>query len=110
MAPAAMTGMPTPRTSSRTTQGTGSPAGCRPLVEQVAAPDQGLGAHERDARGDTERGAVEDVVEALVLEQHERPGDHEDHRHDGRDDPAHQGKGVPPPPVMRMRRPRGPRP
>ena len=80
MAPAAMIGVATPRTSSRTTQGTESPDGLQAARRTGSSgADDGLGAHERDARRHAERRPVEDVVEALVGQQHQWPGDHDDH-------------------------------
>ena len=73
---AAITGWRTPSDSSWMSQGSGSPA-AEPRAEQLAAPGNRVRAGERDRRRCAERGAIEDVVEALLRQQEERPGDHQ---------------------------------
>ena len=66
---------------------------CQPAGEQVDRAGDHLGAHERDRRCDAECRAVDDVVEAPIAEQQERPGDHhcgsrQRHEHAEKDDVA----------------------
>ena len=90
MAPAQMSGIRIPISTSRTIHGAASPPGRNPPETSGHACTRVCRADERHRGRGAERGAVEDVVEARVAQQHEQRDEHEQQSREREHDDAHE--------------------